>query len=283
MTRTATALLTLASLGLVSSLALAQTPPAAPAAPAQQAAPAAPAPLPRVNGQPITEAEVAAAAAELGEALEQIPEAQRREQLVDYLVTVRILSAAAREARVDQTPEMQARLRFSADRTLMETWLRAEIEKALSREEIQKFYQERVASRPTEEEVRARHILVPTEEEARTLLAELRAGKTFEAVAAERSTDPGSKAEGGDLGFFTRGRMVPEFEQAVFALQPGQVTQTPVRSQFGFHIIRLEERRQQPVPTLQEVAPQIRQFLQRQAQTAIITRLRNAARVETGR
>jgi peptidyl-prolyl cis-trans isomerase C len=77
--------------------------------------------------------------------------------------------------------------------------------------------------------------------------------------------------------------MVPEFEQAVFALQPGQVTQTPVRSQFGFHIIRLEERRQQPVPTLQEVAPQIRQFLQRQAQTAIITRLRNAARVETGR
>jgi peptidyl-prolyl cis-trans isomerase C len=278
-----TTLATLTATLLLSTAALAQTPPAAPAAPAQQAAPAAPAPLPRVNGQPITEAEIAAATAELGEALDQIPEAQRREQLVDYLVTLRILSGAAREARLDQAPEMQARLRFAADRTLMETWLRGEIEKALTREEIQKFYQERVASRPTEEEVRARHILVPTEEEARTVLAELRAGKAFEAVAAERSTDPGSKAEGGDLGFFTRGRMVPEFEQAAFGLQPGQVTQTPVRSQFGFHVIKVEERRQQPVPSLQEVEPQIRQFLSRQAQTAVISRLRNAARIETGR
>jgi peptidyl-prolyl cis-trans isomerase C len=256
--------------------------PSTPAPPAAQTPPAAqaPRPLPSINGTQITEAEVAAAQAELSEALAQVPEEQRRQQLVDYLVTVRVLAAQARQEQMQDTPEMRARLSFVTDRVLMETLLRREIDRLVTPAAVQAFYDERVRSVTPETEVRARHILVATEDEAKAIIAELSRGGNFEQLARERSTDPGSKEEGGDLGFFTRERMVGPFAEAAFAMQPGQTSQAPVQTQFGWHVIRVEERRQQALPTLQEIEPQIRNFLSRRAQGEVIARLRQGARIE---
>jgi peptidyl-prolyl cis-trans isomerase C len=260
--------------------ALAQQP-AAPQVPPQVTAPPAAAPaLPSVNGAALTEADVAAATAELGEALQSVPEATRREQLVDYLVTVRVLAAQARAENLAQGADYQARVQFLTDKYLMETFLRREIEKLVTPAAVEAFYRERVASQPPETEIRARHILVADEATAKAIIEELKAGKDFAELARERSTDPGSKDEGGDLGFFTRDRMVEDFARAAFALQPGQFSQEPVRSQFGWHVIRVEESRPLPVPTLQDMDGQIRQFLSRRAQAEVIGRLRAAARIE---
>ncbi len=248
-----------------------------PAPPAPQAAPHG---LPSVNGTAITEADLAAATAELSDAIQSVPEAQRREQLIDYLVTVRVLAAQARSENLAQGADYQARIQFLADKYLMETFLRREIDKLVTPAAVEAFYRERIGNQPPETEVRARHILVADEAAARAIIAELRAGKSFEELARERSIDPGSKDEGGDLGFFTRDRMVAEFANAAFALQPGQISPEPVRSQFGWHVIRVDESRQVPVPSLQDVEGQIRQFLSRRAQSEVIGRLRQAARIE---
>ncbi len=268
----ATALSLLVS-AMLTGTALAQAP-AAPATPARNPA----AVVATVNGQPITERDVMAAETELAAALEGIPEGSRREQIVDYLVTVRVLAGQARTERMADGAEWEARLRFITERTLMETYLRRELDRAVSAQALRAFYDQRIASAPPEEEVRARHILVETEAEANAVLAQLRGGANFEAIARERSRDPGSGQEGGDLGFFTRDRMVPEFAEAAFATQAGQLA-GPVRSQFGWHVIRVEERRQTQPPAFAEVEEQIRQFLTRQAQTAIVTRLRTAAQI----
>lgn len=280
----------LAGSALLPTVALTQTPPAATPAPATpapatpvapQATPApTPPPLPVVNGVPLTERDVEVAQSELGEALEQIPEPQRRQQLVDYLVTVRVLAAQARSENLADGPDFAARQQYLIDKSLMEAFLRREVAKAVTPEAIEAFYKERIASVPPEIEVHARHILVKTEDEAKAIIAELKAGKDFAALAKEKSEDPGSKDEGGDLGFFTRDRMVPEFAAAAFALEPGKFTETPVKSQFGWHVIRVEEKRPQAVPTLAEVSEQIKSFLARQAQGAAIQRVRAAAKIE---
>jgi peptidyl-prolyl cis-trans isomerase C len=267
---------------LIALPALAQTPaPAAPTPPAAPAATAARNPaavLATVNGQTITERDYAAAEAELAEAAAGIPEAQRREQIIDYLVTMRVISAQARTERMAEGPDNEARIRFATDRWLMENYIRREMERAVSPAAILAFYNERIRSQPTETEVRARHILVENEAEATAILAQLRGGANFEALAKEKSKDPGSGQEGGDLGFFTRERMVPEFATAAFEAAAGQLV-GPVRTQFGWHVIRVEEKRETKPPELAEVEDQIRQFISRQAQTQIVTRLRTAAQI----
>lgn len=267
---------------LIALPALAQTPaPAAPTAPAAPAATTARNPaavLATVNGQTITERDYAAAEAELAEAAAGIPEAQRREQIIDYLVTMRVISAQARTERMAEGPDNEARIRFATDRWLMENYIRREMERAVSPAAILAFYNERIRSQPTETEVRARHILVENEAEATAILAQLRGGASFEALAKEKSKDPGSGQEGGDLGFFTRERMVPEFATAAFEAAAGQLV-GPVRTQFGWHVIRVEEKRETKPPELAEVEDQIRQFISRQAQTQIVTRLRTAAQI----
>lgn len=254
-------------------VAEAQTPP--PAAKADEAK------LPTVNGTAITERDVNAALAELSEAIEGVPEDKRRSQVVDYLVTLKVVSAQARKEKQAEGPDFEARQRFIVDKMLTEAYLRAAVKKAVTDETVAAFYKEQVAAVPAEIEVHARHILVPTEAEAKAIVADLKAGKDFAELAKEKSQDPGSKAEGGDLGFFPKDRMVPEFADAAFSLDPGKWTETPVKTQFGYHIIKVEERRQTPTPPLAEVDSQIRTYLARKTQAELVQKLREAAKVES--
>ncbi len=269
------------SLPLRAGLAFALAIAAAPAAIAQ--APAAPPAndpvVARVDGEAIRLSDLAAAARELPEELRAAPTQMIYPLLLDQMIAGRAVTAAARRARLDQDAEVRARIRRAEEQELQQAWLSREIAARVDDAAVRARYDREIAGRPAEEEVRARHILVPTESEARAALAEIRGGADFMAVAQRRSTGPGAR-EGGDLGFFRRGDMVPEFAEAAFALQAGQVSEAPVRSPFGWHVIKVEERRAAPPPPFEEVAQAIRQQMLEGEVQAAVDRARAEARIE---
>jgi peptidyl-prolyl cis-trans isomerase C len=149
---------------------------------------------------------------------------------------------------------------------------------AMTDEALHKVYDEAVKQMPGEQEVHARHILVPTEDEAKAIEAELKKGADFATLAKQKSKDPGA-AEGGDLGYFTKDQMVPEFADAAFKLDKGQISD-PVKSQFGWHVIKVEDKRTKPTPTYDEVKGQIENYVAHRAQAELVEKLRSAANIE---
>jgi peptidyl-prolyl cis-trans isomerase C len=279
---------------LAASLAAA---PMAPPGHAQTAPTPAPVPAPaaaaedplvaRVEGQEVRMSDVMATASEvLPPEMRNLPPAvlQQRlppeviRQLTERTITERALVAAARAAGLDKDEEVRRRIRRAEEQELQQALLSREVGR-VDEAAVRARYQQEMARRTGEEEVHARHILLPTEAAAREALAELRGGADFAEVAKRRSTDPGS-SDGGDLGFFKKGDMVPEFGNAAFAMQPGQVSQEPVRSQFGWHIIKVEERRQAPVPSFEESRQQIQRQMIQEGVDSTVRRIRAAAKVE---
>lgn len=258
------------ALGLASGSALAQITPVTP--------PGDPV-VARVDGEAITLSELMAAMQELPPQLRQQPPQRLLPALLDQLITQRAVVNAARRAGLDRDEEVRARVRQAEDRELQQAILTREVAGRVTEAMVREAYDRQIASRPPEDEVRARHILVRTEAEARAAITEIQGGAEFAAVATRLSTDPGSR-NGGDLGFFRRGDMIPEFAEAAFALQPGRVSENPVRTQFGWHVIKVEERRRTEAPPFEEVQDQIRQQLFEREVTATVERLRAAARVE---
>ncbi|RDI61843.1 peptidylprolyl isomerase [Microvirga subterranea] len=272
------------ALPLATGAALAQTGTPAPATPAAPAAPAA-APadpakvIARVNGIAITEGDLAVAAADPALQLPNIPEAQKRDMLTGYLIDLKLGAKAAEAAKVGDSADFARKLAYNRDKALLDQYLEQEAQKAVTPEAARKLYDETAKSVTPEEEVRARHILVDSEEEAKKAAARVKGGEDFAKVAGELSKDPGSKTDGGDLGFFTRDRMVEPFAEAAFKLQPGQVSD-PVKSQFGWHVIKVEEKRTKPVPSFDEMKDQVNAYLERKAQQDLIMGLRKEAKIE---
>ncbi len=263
-----------AALMLPAGMAAAQgTPPSA--------TPAAPNPVvARVNGQDIRLDEVQAEALRLPEELRGMAPQMLFPLLVDQMITQKAITQAARAAGLDRDPDVAARIRRAEEEALQQALITRAVAPVMSEEALRARYQREIAGRPAEEEVRARHILVPSEAEARTALAEARrAGADFAEVARRRSTGPGSR-EGGDLGFFKRGDMIPEFAEAAFAMQPGQISQNPVRTQFGWHVIKVEERRAVAAAPFEEAREALRQSAFEEGVNAEVERIRAAARIE---
>jgi peptidyl-prolyl cis-trans isomerase C len=262
----------------------ASPPAAAPAATPEDANPV----LARVNGQDVRLDEVMATAAEAMPAeLRNVPPVMLRsmlppqvfEQLLDRAITDRAMLAAARAARLDQDPEIRRRVRLAEENEMRDVLLRREVLPRVTDEALRARYDRDAAGRTAEEEVRARHILVPNEADARTILTEIQRGGNFEEVARRRSTDPAAR-NGGDLGFFRRGDMVPEFANAAFALQPGQVSPAPVRTQFGWHVIKLEERRSSTGPSFEDSRDTLRQAMIEEEVQAAVQRIRASVNIE---
>ncbi|MBJ3786220.1 peptidylprolyl isomerase [Devosia sediminis] len=213
-----------------------------------------------IGDQSITEGDLAFAAEDMAQDLAQMPPEERRAFLVRILIDMKVMSQAARDAGMDQTPLFAQRREYLEERALRRAYFAEAIAGAVTEEAVRAKYDEFVSTFVPADEVRASHILVETEEEANALKAELDGGADFATLARDNSIDPGA-ANGGDLGFFGKGMMVAPFEEAVFALaEPGDVS-APVQSQFGWHIIRLEEKRQSAPPTFEQVAAQIQNQL----------------------
>jgi peptidyl-prolyl cis-trans isomerase C len=265
---------------LLPGAALAQAP--APTAPA--AAPAAPAPSPdtvvaKVNGASITAGDLAVAADDPALSLPGVDDAQKKGLLVDYMVDLKIGAQAAEKAKIAENPDFVRKLTYFRDKLLLDEYLEREAKKAVTPQAERALYDETVKAMKPEEEVHARHILVDNEAEAKKIAARLKGGEDFAKVAAETSKDPGSKAEGGDLGWFTKERMVAPFADAAFKLEAGKISE-PVKTQFGWHVIRVEEKRTKPVPSFDEMKEQVEAYLTRKTQQDLITKLREGAKIE---
>lgn len=233
-----------------------------------------------VSGQSITEADVQMAVSELDQQFAQLTPEQKRAAALSAIIEIRLMSEKAKASKLDQDENFKRKLAFLNERALHAQVIEKEISPKVTDEMLKARYDKEVAARPPAEEIRARHILVKTEEEAKEIIAKLDGGADFEALAKEKSSDPGSGANGGDLGFFSKGQMVPEFEAAAFALEPGAYTKTPVKSDFGFHVIKLEEKRTQPPVAFDEVKDQIRQLVFRDVYFEAVKELRAGAQVE---
>lgn len=233
----------------------------------------------KVDGIPITQQEVELATEDLGERLAQLPEDRKRDEVINYLVDLKLGAKAAAEAKVADTPDFAARLAYYREKVLLDQYLTGLGKKAVTDEAAKKLYEDTTKAMAPEEEAHARHILVETEDQAKAVVDRLKKGEDFAKVAADVSKDPGSGKEGGDLGWFTKDRMVPEFAEAAFKLKKGEVS-APVKSQFGWHVIKLEDKRTKPLPDYAAVKPQIEQYLERKAQQDAVLALREKAKVE---
>ena len=262
------------ALGLIAAAMLAALPPAPAWA---QSDPV----IAKVNGVEVRQSDLAMAEEDVGQnpQLQALTGDARRDYLLNYLSDVILAAKAAEDKKIADSKEFKGRLAFIRNKLLMETLLQDVGKAAVTPDATKKAYEEAVKQMSSEQEVRARHILVATEDEAKAVLAEIKKGTDFAELAKQKSKDPGAAAEGGDLGYFVKEQMVPEFAAVAFKLDKGQVSD-PVKTQFGWHIIKVEDKRTKPVPPFEQVKDQVETYVQRKAQADFIHKLQESAKVE---
>ncbi|AUX77645.1 MULTISPECIES: peptidylprolyl isomerase [Sinorhizobium] len=233
----------------------------------------------KVGGQEIRQSELDLAITSLDPQLQRMPDEQKRAAALSAVIDVKLLVKDAEKEGLQNDATFKQRVAFLTERELHNAFFKKHVVDAVTKEEVKARYDKEIAAIPAQEEVKARHILVKTEDEAKAIIKELDAGKSFVELAKAKSTDP-NKDDGGDLGYFTKGRMVPEFETAAFALEKGSYTKMPVKTQFGFHVILVEDKRPQAPPTLEQVEPQVRQLVMRDKYLALLDTAKKATGVE---
>ena len=234
----------------------------------------------RVNGDEITEADLALAEEAFAPQLGEMPEDAKRSILVDALIDMRLAADAAKADGVLERPEVKRRLAFLEQQTLRSIYADEALADAVPDDAVRALYDEQMASIPAQEETRLRHVLVGTAAEARAVIDGIAAGEPFEDVARNKSLDEISKSEGGDLGYLTEDEMLPEIASAVAGLEKSEHTGEPVETAFGFHVVKVEDIRDQPGPAFEDLAPRIRQALEGRAQRELIAGLRESAEIE---
>ncbi|OHV78295.1 peptidylprolyl isomerase [Ensifer sp. LCM 4579] len=233
----------------------------------------------KVGDQEIRQSELDLAISSLDPQLERMPEEQKRAAALSSVIDVKLLAKDAEKEGLQNDEAYKQRIAFLTERELHNAFFKKHVVDAITEDDVKARYEKEIAAIPVQEEVKARHILVKTEEEAKEIIKELDAGKSFVDLAKAKSTDP-NKDDGGDLGYFTKGRMVPEFEAAAFALEKGAYTKEPVKTQFGYHVILVEDKRPQAPPTLEQVEPQVRQLVMRDKYLALLASAKESTEVE---
>jgi peptidyl-prolyl cis-trans isomerase C len=204
--------------------------------------------------------------------------ATKRENLLSYVIDLKIVAKAAEDKKLGDTDAFKKSLAFARERLLMDKLLTDEAKTAATDAAMRKVYEEAASQMGGDEEVRARHILVESEDEAKQIVEELKKGGDFAEIAKKKSKDPGA-SDGGDLGYFTKEQMVPEFSKVAFELETGKISD-PVKSQFGWHVIKVEDKRKRKPPEFEQVKPQIETYVTRKAQADLVAKLRESAKVE---
>jgi peptidyl-prolyl cis-trans isomerase C len=215
----------------------------------------------RVNGIDITAADVAVATEMYANQLGNMPDDARLSVIVDEMIALRLAADADKAANIPDDDSYKRQIAFFEAQTLRSVFLEKKVAKQVDDAAVRKAYDDRIGSIPPVEELRLRHILLPTEQEAKDVVVALNGGADFANLASERSRDEASKANGGDLGYVTTGQTMAEIDAAAGGLKPGEYTREPVASAFGFHIVKLEDRRSRPAPLFETVAEEIRASL----------------------
>jgi peptidyl-prolyl cis-trans isomerase C len=259
------------------------------AAPAE--APTADPVVAKVNGIEIRQSDLNLAEEDLGRDVPGANEAGKREYLVNYVVDLMLVAQAAEAKKIPDSPEFKQRLAFLRNKVLMEVTLGQQAKAALAEPALRKIYEEAIKSASGEQEVRARHILFrvadpndqaaskAAEDKVKAAIERINKGEDFAKLAIALTEDPAGKQDGGDLGYFTRDQMVPEFAEAAFRLEKGQVS-GPVKTQFGWHVLKVEDKRTREPPSFDQAREEIEEFASRRAQMDLVKSLRAAAKIE---
>lgn len=243
----------------------------------------------KVNGTEIHQSDLAVAEEEAGQLPPMSPNA-KKDYLVQFVTDMILMSQAAEAKKMGDTLEFKRKLAFNREKLLMEQLLQKAAKEALTDKAMHDVYDEAAKQMGQEQEVHARHILIraaagddkaskEAEDKIKAIIVRLKKGEDFAKVASEATEDPSGKANGGDLGYFSKEQMVPEFSDTAFKLDKGQISE-PVKTQFGWHVIKVEDKRVKPVPPFDEVKPQIENYVQRKAQAELVTSLRASAKIE---
>jgi peptidyl-prolyl cis-trans isomerase C len=233
-----------------------------------------------VNGTPIKRSDLEAAQRTLPDQYQEMPLEMIYDPLLDRMIDSQLLLAEAEKRKLGENPEVQAEVARAREGVLRDNLVQQAVEEGTTKEKLEAAYNAQ-RSQPgfATEEVHARHILVASEAEAREVLKQLQGGADFAEVAKAKSTDPSAQTNGGDLGYFKREAMVPEFAEAAFTIEPGTVGTEPVKSQFGWHVIKVEDRRQS-VPTFEEKEPELREQVAREIVNTLVSDVRSGATIE---
>jgi peptidyl-prolyl cis-trans isomerase C len=241
-----------------------------------------------VNGTPIHQSDLAVAEEEAGQ-LPPMSEDAKKDYLVQFMADAILITKAAEDKKVSNDETFKRKLEFARKKLLMEALLAQVAKEASTDAAMHKVFDDAVAKLPAEEEVKASHILIrvpagddkasaAAEDKIKAVIARLNKGEDFAKVADEVTEDPSGKGKGGDLGYFTKDQMVPEFANVAFALDKGKIS-GPVKTQFGWHVIKVTDKREKPKPSFEDVKPQVEQFVARKAQADFVTKLRADAKI----
>ena len=232
-----------------------------------------------VDGAAIRRSDIQAAQRGLPAQFQQMPLDMILPMLVDQVINQKLLSLAGRREKIQDEPDLRARVASYEDRLVQNAYLTRRIAPQVTDAAVEARYRKIVAETPADSEISARHILVATEQKAREIIAALARGGDFARLAAENTIDPSGKDSGGDLGFFRKGEMVPEFSEMAFSLKEGQTADRPVKTQFGWHVIRVDKVRS-VAQSLDDLREEITSQISREVVAAELERLRAAAKIE---
>jgi peptidyl-prolyl cis-trans isomerase C len=244
----------------------------------------------KVNGVEIHQSDLTLAEEDIGQNMPANTEEAKRDYLVSYMTDMILLSKAAEAKKIPDEPDFKRRLNFARNKVLMESLLLGEGKGAVSNEAMQKVYQDAVKQMGEEQEVHARHILFradgadpkaseAAETKVKATIDRLKKGEDFATLAKELTEDPSGKQDGGDLGYFTKEQMVPEFAEVAFKLDKGAISD-PVKTQFGWHVLKVEDKRKKEAPSFEKVKDQLETYVVRKAQVDLVTKLRADAKIE---
>lgn len=233
----------------------------------------------RVNGKEFKRSDVLGLLQQLDPQVQQMPLQMIYPQLVEQLVQSQLVTEAGYKAKLQDSAEVKKRLKQAEENFVQQAWLKGEIDKKLTQDKLKAAFDKWTKEHPPQDEVKASHILVKTKEEAEAIIKQLKGGADFAKLAAEKGTD-GTKETGGDLGYFVKDQMVKPFADAAFAMKPGEISQTPVQTDFGFHVIKVADKRKQTPPTFDQAAPQLRPMVAQEIAEELVKGLEKTAKVE---
>ena len=234
----------------------------------------------RINGQAVHRSDLDVQLRNAPQQIQQQPFDKIYPALVNSMVNTELLEQASRKAKVDQNAQVKQEIAAAQTQILVNAYIASMARSQITEAKLRQAYDQYAKDAPKTEEVHARHILVSSEQEAKDIIDQLKKGADFANLAKDKTTDPSGKSNGGDLGYFTKQDMVPEFANAAFAMKPGDVSQTPVKTQFGWHVIKVEDKRAGKAGTYEQVAPEIAQQMTQQIVAAKLQELRGQAKIE---
>ena len=233
--------------------------------------------LATINGRGITETDLRHVEAEIGSDLGSIPPENRRQIMVEFLIQNELFATAAETDKLGEGTNFDSKVAYYKRRALRDTYFERRIREAVTEADAKKLYDKQAEQMKDNPQVRVRHILVEKEEDAREIKEKIVHGGDFAKLAIEKSKDPGSAPKGGDLGFLQKGQTVKAFDETIFKLNPGDISD-PIKTEFGWHVIKVEEKRL--LPPFDGLKERIMTTLIQQKAQAMSEELRGKAKIE---